>query len=484
MTKKVNDSDGANSSEQQKEQIKHQKILATNLREVSNKVEASLQETIRKHVSVSANKDDLVEDDFDAKKHGLDYLDCKNTLLLSYLIDLTCYLKRQIMLRNPNRSINRTSNRSSSDEPRDDLVFNRLIEMRTVIDKVRGLDKKLRYQIDKLLAQAASLSNNSSFAIDTSTGVDDPLHFRPNIEALDFNIDDDTKIGNDNDIGHDDIDDDASIDDDENDKTNGDDVDDDDDLAAARKTLEIMATKEKKSGSKKSKMKDNFTKDSDDNDVDGGDPDDGIYRAPRVQAVPYLDEETHGEKVEKRDKRRQKSLRASEIAQTMRLQYGDTPEVDDIHGGVHHHSTTGSASTTARRISEKMIEKTKFEEDNMIRLTTTRIEKKERKKLQRDAMSNLNAISDLANLVVRDFEHDRRDNRKHTADINNGSQQQMTATSRHGNGKRKREHLDHNGRVIDENKHEQRKYKSFSKNSLQSTLYGTNESSNKKKSKK
>lgn len=55
-----------------------------------------------------------------------------------------------------------------------DPSIDRLIEIRTVLEKIRPIDYKLRYQIDKLVKTAVT----------GATNVDDPINFKPNLSAL------------------------------------------------------------------------------------------------------------------------------------------------------------------------------------------------------------------------------------------------------------------------------------------------------------
>ena len=166
------------------------------IREASQKVEAKVHESIREFVTSS---------DF-APSQGLDFLEAKNSLLLSYLIELTHDMRNRLQ----------GESRSVSSQ-------HRLTVMKTVLEKSRGLEKKLRYQIDKLLASG---TNASSFV---SADTEDPLQLRPDTSAL--RDDDDSKPVADNlsqESG--DSDDDSST------------SDMDDDLAAARAT-EVLKTR-------------------------------------------------------------------------------------------------------------------------------------------------------------------------------------------------------------------------------------------------
>lgn len=290
----------------------------TALREVAAKIDSSLQRVIESHINSKEFK----------PEQGLDFLDCKNSVLLSYLIDLTYWLRCQL-----------------AGETVPDDCLHRLIEMRTILDKVRVLDKKLRYQIDKLLTyQQANLA----------TAGDDPLLYRPR-------IDDEADESSSDDGGDANEEEEASS-------------AEDDDLATAKLTLALA----------KDKKLHHHEDGNDDND-------DGLYHAPRHSAAPYLLEESS--KAERRQKRRLQQLRASEVAETIRHQYSETPELEDNRGSL------GRQRASSRRLEERQAERTAFEEDNLMRLQVTRQEKKDRKRMLREEESNLHAIADLGNLV-------------------------------------------------------------------------------------
>ncbi|XP_024642750.2 neuroguidin isoform X2 [Macaca nemestrina] len=84
---------------------------------------------------------------------GLSFLEVKDQLLLMYLMDLTHLI------------LDKAS--GGSLQGHDGVL--RLVEIRTVLEKLRPLDQKLKYQIDKLVKTAVtgSLSEN------------DPLRFKP-----------------------------------------------------------------------------------------------------------------------------------------------------------------------------------------------------------------------------------------------------------------------------------------------------------------
>lgn len=91
-------------------------------------------------------------------KHGLSFLELKNHVMLDYMANLT-----YIMLR-------KCSGKSINGEK----AIERICEDRTVLEKMKPIEKKLRYQIDKAIKVAESGKLSS----------DDPLNFRPNLSAL------------------------------------------------------------------------------------------------------------------------------------------------------------------------------------------------------------------------------------------------------------------------------------------------------------
>lgn len=86
--------------------------------------------------------------------------------------------------------------KSSGVSIKDHPVIDQLIKCRTMIEKIQPLDKKLKYQIDKLLKSA-----NTGTLVGSSK--DDPLQHRPNLSSMggddDEDEDDDGEQGLDND---------------------------------------------------------------------------------------------------------------------------------------------------------------------------------------------------------------------------------------------------------------------------------------------
>jgi hypothetical protein len=382
--------------------------VGTSLDETFQKVQASLLPAIESAVT---------SQDF-SKRDMLDFLNVKNSLMVSYMIDLTVYIKNK--------------NNDKSDEKN----LERLKEMTAVLFKMRGLDKKLRYQIEKLLNSSTSASTFASSG--EIVGPEDPLQFRPNLGAMDDEADDASDSGDDSDSAD----------------QSGEEAEDDD-IQAARATLSLAKERKK-----------NYQRNQDDDDDEDG----GIYHAPRLAAVPY----THDleSKQKEREKRQKRRLRATELAQTLRAEYTETPEQEDIHGG----SDYGKQRVAARRLAEREAEKTRAEEEGMIRLITSRKDKKEKKRLMRMESSNLSAIADLSNLVreTRDF------GRKEEEDDDFIPEPPAAAEEgRYFNGKRQRNEEIHGNRPT---KRQGKVPKA--KNALQSALYATEGNKKKKKSKR
>ncbi|KAM8823176.1 neuroguidin [Spinachia spinachia] len=112
-------------------------------------------------VSVTGHVRELitkVKDGAFKTSQGLSFLDLRYHLLLFYLQDLTHLI----------------SIKTEGGKIKDSDALNRLVTIRTVLEKMRPLDHKLKYQIDKLVRTA----------ITGSLAENDPLQLRPNPENL------------------------------------------------------------------------------------------------------------------------------------------------------------------------------------------------------------------------------------------------------------------------------------------------------------
>ena len=133
------------------------KALLTSLSKTNNVVSTTLHTHITQHTTTQSSK--KKKKGYNASKDGLDYLHVKNGIMISYLIDLTVLLRSRLNYATTTSSSsdiddsNNNCNNNDSEEGEEmKQCINRLHEMRTTLTKIRPLEKKLRYQIDKLLA--------------------------------------------------------------------------------------------------------------------------------------------------------------------------------------------------------------------------------------------------------------------------------------------------------------------------------------------
>ena len=478
------------------------------LQETLKKVEASLLPTVDSFCSTAAadvgtkNKnDETTEEESKPSALGLDFLHVKNTLLLSYLIDLTVHLRDTVdpILPDDDEESKEVEEEeeeeSTMQQQQKEQQHRRLIEMRTVLDKSRGLDKKLRYQIEKLLS---SLTNSSSYATggdntkDTEEdddeddnnnnrqqqfGIkeDDPLKYRPDPKSM---------LDDDDDSNDDDDDEDSNDNDDDNDS---DEESEDDDLAAARATMSFS----KQAKSKKKKKGDDDDDDDDSEDEEGKSK---KYIAPRMTAVPY----THdvADKQKEKDTRQRRKLRSTELAQTLRQQYGDQPDTEDVFGGGNS-EFYGKQRTAAKAVAQREADILQFEESTMTRFTTSRKDKKEKKRVERmmEGGTNLASIANLGNLVRETQAFGRSGNnsddeqygeeealKEYMSGVQNNKNKSNDddedddggSSRRHASGKRRRDAVTENrkegaGRRLKNGKNP----KAY--NSLQAALYGSSD---------
>ncbi|XP_046328969.1 neuroguidin-like [Haliotis rufescens] len=106
---------------------------------------------------VSALLQRVKDGEFDTSK-GVSFLEVKYQMLLSYLTNLTFVLLKKTS----GQSIER------------DASIERLVEIRTVLEKMRPIDQKLKYQVDKLIKTATTGASDAN----------DPLRFKANPHNL------------------------------------------------------------------------------------------------------------------------------------------------------------------------------------------------------------------------------------------------------------------------------------------------------------
>jgi Sas10/Utp3/C1D family len=107
-------------------------LLSATLQEVNEKVQTSRLVNMQLHYH---------HDEFQPH-HGHDFLDAKNSLLLSYVIYWTYYIRQHIMMMmDDNNPIIGTATTTTTTTTT--ACWDRLMEMKTAIDKMRGLDNKI-----------------------------------------------------------------------------------------------------------------------------------------------------------------------------------------------------------------------------------------------------------------------------------------------------------------------------------------------------
>jgi len=103
--------------------------------------------------------DDEVENDKILTKNGLGFLELKNVVMLEYVTDLSLLL----LMKSHGKKIEGAR------------AVERIVENRTVLEKMKPIEKKLKYQIDKYIKVAENGGRIRP---------DDPIHFKPNPSAL------------------------------------------------------------------------------------------------------------------------------------------------------------------------------------------------------------------------------------------------------------------------------------------------------------
>ncbi|KAF0307925.1 Neuroguidin [Amphibalanus amphitrite] len=216
---------------------------------------------------------------------GLSFLEMKNSLLLSYLVDLA----RVMSLKLHGKSI------------AGDAGIERLVELRTVLERIRPIDQKLRYQVDKLVRIATT----------GQLGESDPLRFRPQPGNLASRLEGDEASDSDQEA----------------------------DTAAGKP----------------------------------GKGKEGVYVPPKITAVHYDGDETAETRKERRLAAARRRALSSSVMQELGRQYLDTPEE------VHDYS-----DTYRNRSTREEAERTKYEEDFMVRLPETKQDQRRKRELTTD----------------------------------------------------------------------------------------------------
>ena len=143
------------------------KYKDSSLRLLWAEVNQTLQDSNSKLLKL---KDKLIEMDRqqNEKNSNFQYLDVKSMLILNYVMSYQYYM----LLKAEGADL-------ESHE-----IFNRLAYLRLIIEKLKPLDKKIDYQIDKLLRSAVTQSQGNSI-IPSRLKAEDNLKYKPSLKNLD-----------------------------------------------------------------------------------------------------------------------------------------------------------------------------------------------------------------------------------------------------------------------------------------------------------
>lgn len=222
--------------------------------------------------------------------------------MLCYLLDLTNIVWRKV------------NGKNISGDP----SVNRLIELRTVLERIRPIDQKLKYQVDKLVRTAALGTINA----------DDPLRFKANPAALQADSEEEEEEGS------------------------------------------------RGEGSKKAKreMK--------------------VYVPPKLAPAHYEGDETERERRERLLERAKRKALSSSAMEELHSEYYDGPlEIRDTH------------DTHKAKQDKAIQERTRYEEDNMLRLTLTKKERNLSKQVgTMSSLKDLTRFGDFSALDADDID--------------------------------------------------------------------------------
>jgi U3 small nucleolar ribonucleoprotein protein LCP5 len=219
---------------------------------------------------------------------GVSFLEIKYQMMLQYVLELAYFVHLKL----------------SGKSVEGHAVIESLVELRVVLDRMKPIEGKLKYQIDKLVRAAVmgaqQQQKSDEKAATTVEAEADPLAFKPNPTNL---------------LARD---------------VSGDEDDDDQDDAT-----------------------------------------DGIYRPPKLAPANY--DENAGRKSGKKERdemRLKEKASRSRLMKDLMSEMSENPEELGVFGGVNEGTGYGD------RIDSVIAEKNQYEEDNYVRLSVTRKEKK------------------------------------------------------------------------------------------------------------
>lgn len=320
----VNSSSSKNNDDLAEISTKDLEELLRTVREMTDKLSdlrsGSLQKVCShvQELSGESGGDDIV-----------DYLECKQQMLLAYCQNLVYYL----------------SLKAKGESVKSHPVMNQMLELRYAMEKMRPIDGKLHYQIDRLM----KLSTLGEKEAELSS-------LRPDPSALL------AKFG-------------GNGDDNDEDEINGDDEDEE--------------GEEDSDGDDESGHRNNSRDNS-----SARRQDQEKYRAPRMAAVPFKQAESElarrGQKLEKA----RRKMKNSEIVDALREEFSAAPEKSSSSG-------ISGMSGEAKKLAAEAAERREYEEDRFVRTTMSRRDKQDIRRREADAqrIDNMNEPGDFDDLA-------------------------------------------------------------------------------------
>ncbi|KAI9230831.1 MAG: hypothetical protein DHS80DRAFT_21070 [Piptocephalis tieghemiana] len=312
---------------------------------------------------------------------GMSLLELKQQLMLQYLADLSLLLETKVQgipLASPHRQ---EGEEEEEEGPLAQQAIWDMAEIRVIMEKMKGSEQKSRYQIDKLVRAGLAAKDAEEGKVSSETltvNTEDPYQFKPDPQAL------------------------------------------------ASKEEEEKEEEEKKDGkasSKKNRASD--PTDTTPTNTDGV----ALYRAPRIAPVQWEEDGPKGKdrrEARTEERRRQKTAQ-SRFMRDLVSELAEQPEEEDALGGIR--AGYGGDDREQRRADEVMA----WEEDNFIRRT---VKKSERKRQEKMALSNFDNefrnLNDLtATSIMKDVEdRDRKDHFSMRTRRQRTEEEQSASTSR------------------------------------------------------
>lgn len=322
--------------------------------QVQNKLKPVLEKVKASRLALSSGKDADIE-----TKHGMSYLEMKYNLMVSYCSFLSFYLLLKL------------EGKDVSEHP----VISKLVHIKIIFEKLRPLDQKLQYQVEKLMKQAAlaeSFQDEEKVLGKRQKPVKDDLRFKPNLAMLEDQEDEDSEGDEENAQSGESAGDFDSGEDDES---------------------EISDDKPKKADKKGPKK----IKDGDKAEKD-------IYKPAKLNPIMYQDQvEKRTKKIQREETHSKSKLSKHNYIQMLKEEMDDRPE--EVMGAF------GQGKKTQYIKDMETLEKVELQ--NFTRMTMTKAQKKFHRQQMLgqnvDKLDQIDEFKDIENIIYNraDQEIDR-----------------------------------------------------------------------------